>query len=87
MTVPECELFLLAGGRLTLADWAGLSDETKASMATAGHRLRMRWAAAGGRAAHDMVGHNEVLSEVDGGQEHNRALLAAAVEVACRRAT
>lgn len=77
--VTNAELFLLAGGTLTLQDWVGMSTEDRVAYAVAGHRLRLEQAVAIGRAVQDP---NQVQAALDGGQAVVSSLLRQAVDIA-----
>lgn len=80
----EAENFLLAGGSLTLGEWALLSASTREALTEGGRRLEVARALRIGLAAAGQVA--DVLSEVDGGEQQRRAAIDLALaRVAARR--
>lgn len=77
--VTHAELFLQAGGTLTLSDWAGLDDTERAAFVSAGKRREVDRALRYGNAARGKLDALRVLAEVDGGASHDDALLRDAV--------
>jgi len=64
----EAAQFLRAGGRVSVVEWAQLSDEEKAALAVAGDKLAHRAAVLAGRAARSVRGELEVLAPLDEGE-------------------
>lgn len=77
--VTHAELFLQAGGTLTLSDWAGLDDTERAAFVSAGKRREVDRALRYGNAARGNLDALRVLAEVDGGVAHDDELLRGAV--------
>lgn len=77
--VVECWRFLRAGGALSPADWATLTEPEKAAMSEAARRHLAEKAAIAGRAAQSLDDAAAVAAVADGGQAEK--------EIALKRAT
>lgn len=76
--------FLLGGGHLSLAEWAGLHGLERAALTAAGRRLVVEQAVRVGTAAQGDLAALRVQAEVDGGEAHDAAMLRTAVQAMAR---
>lgn len=85
LLVESAEHFLRAGGALTLAEWEGLSSETRSAFVTAGDRQRAMGAYLYGSAARSKAEGLAILSVADGGDQLVREMLEKTTEIAADR--
>lgn len=76
--------FLQGGGSLSLRDWLDLDQPERAAFTAAGKALAVEQAIRIGQSAQGDLAALRVKAEIDGGQDHDRALLRTAVQAAAR---
>jgi hypothetical protein len=82
----HARLFLIGGGRLSLADWTALSLVERAAFVAAGRLLAVRQAVRIGEASQGELAALRVEAEIDGGAAHDAAALGVAVRHLAREA-
>jgi len=79
------DLFLRAGGQLTMDDWIELSASERSAFASVGHALQIERSILTGRASRDDGSVYDLAAQVDGGQLFDEDLFDASVKLCAEK--